>query len=328
MIGIDVGTKNIKLCCVEKKSEEFLDVYYDMEPLPQSPTAKDYSRIMKSMIKKAKVPKDEIITSVGDSEILIRKLDLPLMPKEELRSTIRLQAERLIYADLNEMDVDFHIRPGMQENRMDVIFVAVPKAVVDKGMEVIQYAGLNPYVMDVDNLAMANSFLVFEPEAYEKTVILVNIGHVKTCFTILCRGEFCFARNVGFGGKDIAVQIMKEMKIPYEKAEELKESPAKWSEYGLNIKNILRKSMPDVLEALYKSIEYCRSQRLIDKVDKIYLSGGVSCLDGIDAFLKSILDIEAEKWNSLRNIKLLRKKEQGEYMSVVLGIALRDYILG
>jgi type IV pilus assembly protein PilM len=363
MIGIDVGTKNIKVCRVEKKGEEFYEVYSVMEAVPdtgkedrEESTDKILSGAIKSAalrqsILKEKSTDNSVVVSLANPDMLIRLLELPVMPREELESTIKLQAERFIFSDLNDMDIDFHSMPPKietaaadqedskletegvetqepeaeaEENKMEVIFVAVPASMVDRQMQIVQDAGFNPVIMDINNLAMVNSYITFEPEAAQQAVILLDIGHTYTTFTILNNGRFCFTRNVKFGGRDLTEEIKKDMEVSLKKADELKKNPETWREIGLNMKGILRKKTPDLLEAVYKSIEYCKSQQLISGIDKMLLSGGTSFLHEIDDFFIDILGIQTERWNCFANIKLLKQKELGPYMSMALGLALRQ----
>lgn len=326
IIGLDAGTKNIKVCRVDKKGDEFYDVYSAIEEIPDTVKGKKgdkiISQVIKSMMGKDKFNTKTALTSLGNSEILVRRLSLPKMPREELRGTISLQAERLIYSDLEGMDMDFYILPSEQENQMEVIFVAAPSNAVNRQMQIIQDAGIEPVIMDVDNMAMANCFLSFGGDSIGQAVVLLNIGHTKTCCTILNNSEFCFSKTIAFGGKNISAEIAKEMEIPAAKAEGLKKNPEQWDEVGLNIKTVLRKSTPDLLEAIYKSIEYCKSQQLVNRIDKMLLTGGSSYLQEIDKFFVEILGVDTQKWNPFADIKLLREKEIGQFMSVAMGLAV------
>ncbi|MFH1416143.1 MAG: type IV pilus assembly protein PilM [Elusimicrobiota bacterium] len=332
MLGIDIGTKNIKIVNAVKKSDEFYDITADMVAIPANANAKTrdktVSQLLRSLVRKNGIKEKVATASIGNPDIVIRKLDFPNMPRGELSNTIKLQAERLIYTDLNKMDTDFDVRNREDKEGMDVIFVAIEKEMVTRHMKLIQDGGLEPVIIDVDNLAMGNSYLSFEPNAPNESVLLMNIGHSKTCFTIVSEGNFCFTKSISFGGKDITEEIKKEMDISYEKADVLKKKTEQWDEVGMNIKNILRKCSADLLEAIYRSVEYCKSQGLLQSIDRMLLTGGSARLGEIDSFFNGILGMPAEIWNPFNNIKLLRDKKLGEYMSVALGAAMRRYSTG
>ncbi len=328
MLGIDIGSKNIKICKADKGSNGVYDILTVMLDIPQASNDKEHDKVVSSVIKttiKEKGFNDKnAVVAIGNSEIIVRKLDFPSMPREELDNTVRLQAERFIYSDLNEMDIDYYVEEKSDNSGMNVIFVAVPKGIVDRQMRLIQNSGLEPVIMDIDNMAMSNCFLAFGENPSEGTVLLMNIGHSKTCFTVFDRGSFCFTRNVQFGGKDIGIAIGNELEIPLEKAEELKMNPSEWTELGLNMKNVLRKCSPDLLEAVYRSIEYCKSQQLITRIDKILLTGGVACLQEIDEFFSGILGVDTIVWDPFSSIGTAENKDRGYFMGIALGLAIRD----
>ncbi|MFC2062236.1 type IV pilus assembly protein PilM [Elusimicrobiota bacterium] len=330
MLGIDIGTKHIKICQVDMRAGAIYDVYTVMKKIPdkiindsEENKVGVLSGIIKSMYKDNKFASRISASSVGSSEIMLRSLEFPQMPKNELESSIRLQAEKYIFSDLSEMDLDFHVTSYGKTN-MSVLLVAAPKDLVDTRMKVIQRSGLDAVIMDIDSIALANCFLKLYPQADSQTAILMDIGHTKTNFTILNNGKFCFAKHIDFGGLDITSEIKKELEIPDAKAVEIKENPQLWDEVGLNIKNVLRKVTPDLLEAIYRAVEYCGSQKLVRSIEKILLTGGSSELKGIDGFFSDILGIETVKWNPLLNVDLIQDKKIGRFVGIAMGLAVRE----
>jgi type IV pilus assembly protein PilM len=180
--------------------------------------------------------------------------------------------------------------------------------------------------MDIDNLALVNCFLAFEPEPEKESVVLLDVGHTYTNISVLDSGQLRFIRNVAFGGKDISQEISNSYGMYFEMAEEIKKRPQLWGEIGLNMKNILKKSASELLEAIYRSIEYCMGRKKLLNVDKILLTGGTSSLQGFDSFVSDVLGIPTVKWNPIAHISTTGecRKEQGQFLGVSLGLAIRE----
>jgi type IV pilus assembly protein PilM len=208
---------------------------------------------------------------------------------------------------------------------MDVLFVGVPVPMVDRIMRITGNAGLATEIMDIDNLALVNSFLAFEPEPVNESVVLINIGHVCSNLVVLENQQLRFIRNVTFGGRDVSSEIAQRLGVTEDMAEEIKKRPEFWKETGLNIRNVLRKSMPDLIEAIYRSIEFCMSRKKIVNVDRILITGGSAQLQGMDRFITEALGIDTERWNPLDGIAVPEgtRKEQGYMLSIALGLAIR-----
>jgi type IV pilus assembly protein PilM len=183
-------------------------------------------------------------------------------------------------------------------------------------------------IVDIDHLALANCFLALEPGAGKEAVILLNIGHTQTNLSIVDAGELRFVRNVAFGGRDITRIIAQIMGISEEHAEDLKKNPQIWKECGVNIKDILRRSLPDVLEAIYRSIEYCMNRKKLVCVDRILLTGGSAALPGVSDFMKDALGIAAVPWNPLTRMNIAQKTilDMGYYLTVSIGLGMRESI--
>ncbi|MBN2407198.1 MAG: type IV pilus assembly protein PilM [Elusimicrobia bacterium] len=326
MLGIDIGTRYIKMCQVDMRGDVVYDVYVAMEPVPAVPGSDDYqkkvSQTIRAMYKENKFSSRIAATSLSSPEVLIRKLEFPPIPREELKSSIRLQAEKFIFSDLSSMEID-SIITSTEGDKMDVLLVAAPDDLISSRMSLIQNAGLDIVIMDIDNMALANCYTAFCSEHDSEAVIIMDIGEVKTNFVILNRGNFCFAKIISFGSNNISTEIQNELQIPFEKAAEIRQKPAMWDEVGLNIKGVLRKSTPDLIEAVYRAIEYTRSQRTIHDIDRILVTGGTSNIPGIDTFFSEILGVKTEKWNPLENVELIQKKEVGAFMGIALGLAVR-----
>lgn len=328
MIGLDIGSKFIKMCQVEKRGEKYYDASIIIKEVPVSTeketTEEAISKVIRLMYKESDFSTKEVASCSASSQVLIRNLTLPILSYEEIESSVRLETERLLATDTGSMDIDFQVLPRDNEDKMEVLLVAAPREEVDKQMVLIQNAGLDVIIMDIDNIAMANCFLAFEQGSLKRSVVLLNVGHSRTSITILHSGKFGFAKNINFGGKDISSEIERELKVSPAKAAQLKEQPDLWSEIGLNIKNILRRSTPDLLEAVYRSIEYCKSQKMFQNVDRILLAGGTSYLPSFDDFIGEIFGITTQRWNPLLNIEQCENKKLGQFMCTALGLAVRN----
>ncbi|MCL2389424.1 MAG: pilus assembly protein PilM, partial [Elusimicrobia bacterium] len=111
-------------------------------------------------------------------------------------------------------------------------------------------------------------------------------------------------------------------------AEQIKRQSEIWADLGLNVKNILKKSSPNLLEAVFRSMEHSMTRQKIVAVDSILITGGGACLKGIDTFIHDVLGIKSEKWNPLQSASVVNASsafdiEQGFLLPVSIGLALQ-----
>jgi type IV pilus assembly protein PilM len=329
LIGIDIGTYSIKICLIEKRTDSYHVIAAFMarnQALREGVKQDDISQNIKAMLKKAGLEMKNVVASIGSTDVVSRNLTFPKLTAPELAGAVRFEAKQSTSIDLNAMYTDFSVLTTDKSGASDVLFVAAPKDRIDKQSEILRNNGLNVAVMDIDNTALANTFLAFDANPAKESVVLLNIGHTYSNITIMDNDELRFVRNLEIGGKDVTREIANCLEIPPEKAEEIKKRPDVWDTLGLNIKNILRKSTPDLLEAVYRSMDYCCSRKKLISVDKILLCGGTSYLPGLESFIAEALGIHTERWNPLLNLDLPEnsKKELGQFLGVALGLAVRD----
>lgn len=353
MIGIDIGTKYIKLASLEKKEQAFHIRYalmglnpsqaqgakqafnwYKQQAAGTNPSLGQGAKqdgLLSSKIKsiaKESFPFDKrVAASIGGCQIISRNLEFASLGDEELQGAVLLEAKQSVSADLASMYSDYQVLSTLENSKLDTLFIAVPSNIVDRQVHLIESSGLNIEIVDIDNLAMTNCYNALDKNAKKQSVVLLDIGHSYTNIAVIDAGALRFVRNVNFGGANITAEIGDIYQLPQETAEEIKKRPDLWGELGLNIKNVLRKSMPDLLEAVYRSMEYCMGRKKIMNIDKILLTGGTSNLWGIDFFMSDALGIASERWNPLDYVEcgVDSKKALGGFLSVALGLAVREW---
>lgn len=331
MIGIDIGSSTIKLCQVEKRAKgyHFISAITAPNPLLGQQNVKQNAELvqtLKMMAGAAFLASNHTVASIGSSQILARNFTLPRLNKTEIAGAVRFEAEQSISSDINAMYTDFQLLGDGADDKTDVLFIGVPKEEVERHLQVLDAAGLQTEVVDIDNIAMTNCYLAFDPNAAEESAIILDIGHSSTNISVIDEGMLRFIRNVDFGGKDVTNEIARSFGIAPAIAEKMKKRPDLWTACGLNIKSVLRKSTPDLLEAIHRSIDYCMSRKKLINLDKILLTGGTSSLHGLKKFMSEVFGVHTEVWNPLDHMDLQGaavKRDRGQLLGVAIGLAIR-----
>jgi type IV pilus assembly protein PilM len=330
MIGLDIGTSHIKLCQIEKRENQChikaaLMARNKVAPEGTKPEVELAAQI-KTLLREIGTPAEPVASAIGSSGIVSRNFDFPKLPYQELKGALALETGQSASLDVNSMYSDFVILNPEGTDKLDVLFVGVPKDEIDKRIQVLQGAGIEPLIIDINNLALANCFWVFDPNPAKEAVVLLDIGHTYTNISVVDNDELRFARNITCGGQNITQEIARSLGVTPDQAESIKKHPELWGELGLNIKSVLRKSVPDLLEVVYRAMEYCMSRKKLASLDKILLTGGTSSLNGLESFFAETLGFHTEKWNPLMaaDVDPGTHKEFGHFLSVALGLAVRN----
>jgi type IV pilus assembly protein PilM len=266
--------------------------------------------------------------------VIVKKISLPAMSREELDESIRWEAEQYIPFDINEVNLDFQIIDGSEtDGQMDVLLVAAKKDLIDDYVQVISDAGLVPSVIDVAAFAVENAFHANYESAPEDVVALVNIGSQVVNINIVSRGAPAFTRDISTGGNAYTEEIQKALSISWEEAERMKIGGSRHEEshdvVPQEVEDAIRQVTDTVLGEISRSLDFFAATAAESRINRVYLSGGGSLVSGLDAAFQGKTNLPVERLNPLARIVPVSSldarmlEDLGPGLSVAAGLALR-----
>ncbi|MCR4662591.1 MAG: pilus assembly protein PilM [Endomicrobiaceae bacterium] len=329
MIGIDLGSKFLKVCKIlslaqKNKDCSIVSAMVDISTLNHS--AKTAS--IAALLKKMDIEKESIYLAVSGKDVINREMVLSRkrVNSKNIKNEIKIEIESTISGNLDTMYSSYTLFKNISERECNILFSAVPKEKVNAkfslfgSLEDMSVAGVN-----LESFALANSFNTFGPDyKNSESILLINIGHTITNLIVLSNKELVFLKDVEFGGKDITKEIASFYVIHEKLAEEIKRREDLRQNVNFNMKAVLKKTLPSLIETIFRTIEHCVTRQFILSVDRIVLTGGGALTEGIDSFFEEILGIPTTKWNPLENNKVVGycNKDSGYFLPVALGLAL------
>jgi type IV pilus assembly protein PilM len=217
---------------------------------------------------------------------------LPRVSSKELADAILLEAEHHIPFAIDEVFLDYQV-VGETANAMSVVLVATKKLKVLEYVAVVEDAGLEAAVVDLDAFAMQNQFELNHPGETEEAVALIDIGAAVMKTNVIHGGASIFARDVPFGGNNYTDAIAQRLGIPVEKAEAAKQG----QEVGVNWDDLvpaLEAVSRELSLEVQRTFDYFASTAESERIGKIVLSGGCAKLAGIEDFLASSWGVPVE----------------------------------
>jgi type IV pilus assembly protein PilM len=338
IIGIDIGSSSIKLVELKERKGVYELLNFGMIPLP--PEAIVDGSIMdsltvvegiKGLISGLKIRTKNVATSISGHAIIIKRISLPVMSKEELEESINWEAEQYIPFDINDVNIDFQILGESEDpHHMDVLLVAVKKDVITDYTTIMSEAGLSPLILDIDSLALGNMFEINYPDEVKNLVALVNIGASIMNINIMKNAIPLFTRDISIGGNQFTEEIQKHFYISYEEAEKMKIGIKEDNEKKDEIDRIIGKVSNSIAVEVQKSLDFYAASSPEKSITKIYLSGGGAKLKEIDEVIRERVGIDVERINPFKNINYIDKGFESEYIeniapfaAVAVGLALR-----
>ncbi len=327
MIGIDLGSKFVKICKIvntEKKKREYSIVSAVVDVSNYSGTEK--TERLTAVLKKLGCLDDSVYLAVGGKDIINRDLVLKRNKLISLKDQVNNEVVNTISEDLGKTYSSFSVIKNNSDKECSIVFSAAPMEKVNAKFSFINTIdALNVSGITLEDFALANAYVEFGPNyKNSENVILINIGYSVSNVIAMNGKELVFLKDVDFGGQDITRDISNFYSIPEKLSEELKRREDLRQAINFNMKNVLKKNVAVLIETLFRTIEHCITRQFIVSVDRIVLTGGGAMTEGIDNFIQDTLGIPTEKWNPLDNNKFVGyvNKPQGFYLPVALGLAL------
>src|SRR5436309_10140695 len=234
LLGLDIGSSAIKLVQMKQARGNYLLQKFGIQPLEPEVivdgTVMDSGRVVsaiKELVGEHNVKLKNVAMSISGHSVIVKKINLPPMPDDELEGQVKLAAEQYIPFDINEVNIDFHILNPMEQSedgqpQMSVLLVAAKKDKINELTELVKGAGLEAVVMDVDAFAVENMYGINYAVNPEDTTVLVNIGASVMNVNVVKGGTSMFTRDIPIGGNRYTEAVQREMGMSYEEAEAAK----------------------------------------------------------------------------------------------------------
>jgi len=337
LLGLDIGSSSIKVLELSEGKNGYQLVNLGVEPLPHETivdsTIMNAPAVVNAVRKvvtenKLKTPVD-IATSVSGHSVIIRKITLPLMTEEEIEGNIQWEAEQYIPFDINEVNIDYQRldMEGEDQESQDVLLVAVKKEMVNDYIAVINEAGLNPVIMDVDAFAIQNMYEVNYEIERGKVITLVNIGASVININIVRNGNSVFTRDMSIGGNHYTEEIQKHLGVTFDEAEQIKlgKIPA-----TRDLQPLLDSISNSISLEIQRSLDFFTATSNYGHISKVFISGGACKTQGLIKVIENQIGIPVEVINPFNNIEIPTKTFDPDYIQqvapmcgVVVGLALR-----
>lgn len=365
LVGLDIGTNTLRAVQLKRAPGLPLLTNYGKLSVPVGSVSEGevvdvdaLSQSVAQLWKVAGIRKKQVIVGVANQKVVVRLIELPFVRGEELKGSIRYQAQEFIPIPIEDAVIDYQVtNEFVNENgdkMMEVLLVAAQKDMIQNVVLTVQKAGLRPEVIDVSSFAIVRSVVGEmsllpreEREGPEEAIGLIHLGAGVTNIVIVDEGIPRFTRTTTLAGNSLTKMILEQLSIPFDEAEEIK------IKYGLPVggakgleglskkemeqaklaQEVIEKESLKLVTEIRRSLDYYLAQSAKVKVIKrVYLTGGGSRLKNLPAFLASNLQLKAEAGDPLERVKIsssLPEEEvskEGPSLAVAIGLALRGLV--
>jgi type IV pilus assembly protein PilM len=330
IIGLDIGSASVKAVELTAKTKGIELQHVGIAQLPPEAIVQgaflNSSAIVDAIreaVNGASSRTKNVATAVSGHSLIVKKISLPSMTRDELDESIRWEAEQYIPFDINEVNLDFQIlSSGESEGQMDVLLVAAKKDLIDDYVNVVREAGLHPAVLDVEAFAVENAFEASCECAPDEVIALADIGAQVVNINVIANGIPAFTRDITTGGNQYTEEIQKALSISFDEAERLKlgGNSADQSQDVIpqEVEHAIRSVTDTVVGEISRSLDFFTATAAESRIGKVLLCGGGSKVAGFVNTFHERTGFEVEVMNPLSRM-LPSKGFDAEYLDEVGG---------
>jgi len=343
-IGLDISTGSIKVAEVNITKREPILQNLAIIMLPEGAVRdgeidniETVSTYLRELWKQNRLTKRKVVLGIANQKVIVRPMDLPYMPEDELESAVKYQVQEFIPIPIDDAIVDYEVvdeyMTGEEERMQTILLAAAHREMITSFLDACVRAGLTPEAVELKAFAMVRSLIKKEYQFLEEeaeppgSVCLINIGAGICNVCVVKENTPRFVRMLMRGGDYFTKLLCDHLKLSPVEAEEIKRGRSTDEEAN----NLLQREIQAFVGEIRRSLEYYISQSQERDLNKVILSGSGSKMINLPLELNRGLRLPIEIGHPLQNLQLGKLPYTPEELAELepsiacaVGLALRE----
>ncbi len=182
VLALEVQAHEVRAALVEASFRDYKVV--DLYELPLS-SADDLEEALRNFVRQINFQPHTVVSSLPGEVITLRTFFLPFKDRKRLDQTVPYELETQVPFDLEEVVVSYQVLLR-DKTGSHVLAALVPRAELQRHLNVLQAAGLDPKIVDFAPLAALNVLQLLDLPIAERTVFIG--GEIDRLTVALYRG--------------------------------------------------------------------------------------------------------------------------------------------
>jgi type IV pilus assembly protein PilM len=340
VVGLDIGTTAVRAAEVSVRRGQVVLERIGQAGLPDGAVVDGEVRdpaavaaALKDLWRRTRISSRRVIIGVANQRVVVRLVDVPWMPPNELRSSLAFQAGDYLPIPVDQTELDYAVigehEAASGQRLLRVLLVAAQKEMLAGHLEAVRAAGLRPAGIDLNPIALLRSLgpvAGFE----EGAEALVDVGARVTNMVVHDNGVLRFVRILLMGGEDVTSTLERVLELDRDTAERTKLAASAGDEVDPEAGELVAQRLEVFVEEVRGSLDFYRSQQDATPLARVVVSGGGSLLGPLVERLQAITGVPTERGRTLAGIRVGRLGLDAEALAeleptiaVPVGLAMR-----
>ncbi|MGC8720556.1 MAG: type IV pilus assembly protein PilM [Thermodesulforhabdaceae bacterium] len=342
-MGLDVGSHAAKVLQLKQTKQGFLVKSIGMAQYPagsfEGPHIANMKAVGATVLKlwqNLGLKDKKVALCAPGNEVITEMPQIPPMKRAAVFSYIDSNVRDFIMYSPDEVfyGVDI-LSENPQDGSYTVLIAYTRRGVLYDYEKLMNIAGLDLSLVDVDYFALFNAFEATEAIPSEETMALVDIGASKTIVVCIQDKLPVFTKSFLVGTNELIFQVMDKFGLSYYEAHRVVSGTI---EEGMitvpheEVKIVVEFFIDQVVAELNNLFDYFQNINRGNKIRRIFLSGGIARSPGVAFQFEKSFGIPVFVFNPLASEKVQLEsyidpdyaKAIGPQMAVCFGLALRQ----
>ncbi len=304
-IGLDIGTSSVRAAQVTvSKGSVTLDRFGQVALPPgavRDGEVVDSDAVgasIKQLWSSAKFTKKDVVIGISNQKVFVRLIDVPWMPADDLKSSLKYQVADLVPMPIDEAVLDFvALEEVLVDNARSIrgLLVAASQDMVLGAIRAAQKAGLRASTVDLTPFAVLRAAGTIDSAGMSGPEAVVDVGSRVTNIVVHEGGVPKFVRILLLGGDDITGALVERLGVTMADAEQLKRDPALLaSPQSADARRIVDAALTEFVDEVRGSVDYYLATSGSRPLARLVLSGGGSLSDGLAQRLATAVRTQVE----------------------------------
>ncbi len=316
--ALDIGTNAVRVAQLSSTGPDSWSLtHFGYAPLDEklvsssSPEAqRKLGEVIMTAVGQSGIKTKNVVIGLPSNKTFTTVIEMPVMPENELRNTIKYQVDQYIPMAVNEAKVDWALLgtslhdPKMQE----VLIASTANTYAEERLEFVESLGLNVIAAEPDPLAMIRSLL---PSGIPDARLIIDVGEQSTDLAITFGDSPRLVRTIPTGVKSLVKAAVQNLNVQEDQARQfiLKFGLAPDRLEG-QVYRAIESTLDGFAVELTKSIKFFQTRYPNTPVGGIMLSGYGSVVPGFAEYVSARTGVQATMANPWQKVRVSQTDQQ------------------
>jgi type IV pilus assembly protein PilM len=334
-VGLDIGTSGVRAAELSLGKHGATLERFGQVALPPGAVrdgevidSDAVAEAIKHLWRTVKFGSKKVVLGVANQKVIVRQVDLPWLPYDELRASLAYQVQDFIPMPVEQAILDFHpVEEFEADGRrmLRVLLVAAARDMVTTTLDAVTKAGLTATQVDLTPFAVLRSLATvdsFAASAVSDAEALVEVGSKVTNIVVHQNGVPRFVRVLLMGGDNVTEAVAERMGVPFEDAAGIKHQGSLGTVPGVATSDhpadrVIESAGHVFVEEVRGSLDYYLAQAGSVPLRRIVVSGGGARLGGLVQRLALATRLPVEPAAPLSTLKVGKTGLSDEQLTFV-----------